>query len=166
MDAAVFTPHWVGREYGSAKRPSTVWGSASTSCLPRRKARKIHTGQPVPLRAEQPNRVWTYNLVIDRTLTGQPLKILTLQGEFNWQSLALRREMALRSANVKAVLVEVGRQRSVAALIRGDNGLEFIAHSFKVWLAMQEVDTRYVDPGKPRKTVWRRVSTRGAATSC
>ncbi|BDP43730.1 hypothetical protein DAETH_36990 (plasmid) [Deinococcus aetherius] len=114
-----------------------------------RKTRKIRTGQPLPLRAERPNQVWTYDFVFDQTLTGQPLKILTLTDEFTRQSLALRCGTAFTSADVKAVLVEMMRERGVPAFIRSDNGLEFIAHDRGIWLAMQEVGTRYIDPGKP-----------------
>lgn len=84
-----------------------------------------------------------------QSLGGRALKILTLTDKFTRQSLALRCKAAFTSADVKAVLVEVMRKRGVPASIRNDNGLEFIAHDLKVWLAVQEVGTRYIDPGKP-----------------
>lgn len=126
-----------------------LWKSEALALPIRRKTRKIRTGQAVPLRAEQPNQVWTYDFVFDQTLTGQPLKILTLTDEFTRKSLALRCGTAFTSADVKAVLVEVMRERGIPKFIRSDNGPEFIAHDLKVWLAVQEVGTRYIDPGKP-----------------
>lgn len=126
-----------------------LWKREALALPTRRKARKIRTGQHVPLRAERPNQVWTYDFVFDQTLTGQSLKILTLTDEFTRQSLALRCGTAFTSADVKAVLVEVMRARGGPAFIRSDNGPEFIAHDLKVWLAVQEVGTRYIDPGKP-----------------
>lgn len=126
-----------------------LWKRESLALPTRRKARKIRTGQHVPLRAEQPHQVWTYDFVFDQTLGGQALKILTLTDEFTRQSLALRCKAAFTSVDVKAVLVQVMRERGVPALIRSDNGPEFIAHDLKVWLAVQEVGTCYIDPGKP-----------------
>ena len=126
-----------------------LWKSEGLALPIRRKTRKIRTGQHLPLQAEQPVRVWTYDFVFDQTLTGQALNILTLTDEFTRQSLALRCGTAFTSTDVKAVLVEVMRERGVPAFIRSDNGPEFIAHDLKVWLAVQEVGTRYIDPGKP-----------------
>ncbi|BDP44382.1 hypothetical protein DAETH_43510 (plasmid) [Deinococcus aetherius] len=133
----------------NCKTVHRLWKSEGLAVPTRRKAKKIRTGQHVPLRAEQPNQVWTYDFVFDQTLTGQPLKILTLTDEFTRQSLALRCGTAFTSVDVKAVLVEVMRERGVPAFIRSDNGPEFIAHDLKVWLTVQEVGTRDIDPGKP-----------------
>ncbi|MEW6421429.1 MAG: IS3 family transposase, partial [Deinococcota bacterium] len=76
-----------------------LWKSEGLALPIQRKARKIRTGQHPPLRAEQPNQVWTYDFVFDRTLTGRPLKILTLTDEFTRQSLALRCGTAFTSAD-------------------------------------------------------------------
>ncbi len=126
-----------------------LWKSEALALPTRRKTRKICAGQHIPLRAEQPNQVWTYDFVFDQTLTGQPLKILTLTDEFTRQSLALRCGPAFTSVDVKAGLVKVMRERGVPSFLRSDNGPEFIAHDLKVWLAVQEVGTRYIDPGQP-----------------
>ncbi|WP_139806563.1 integrase core domain-containing protein [Deinococcus hopiensis] len=50
---------------------------------------------------------------------------------------------------MEAALVEVMRKRGVPTFIRSDNGSAFIAHDLKIWLAVQEVGTKYIDPGKP-----------------
>jgi len=126
-----------------------IWKREALALPRRRKTRKIRTGQHVPLRAEQPNQVWTYDFIFDQTLGGQTLKMLTLTDEFTRQSLALRCGTAFTSADVKAVLVEVMRERGVPEFIRSDNGPEFIAHDLKVWLAVQDALPRYIDPGKP-----------------
>jgi len=126
-----------------------LWKREGLALPTRRKNRKVRTGQPVPLQAKHPNQVWTYDFVFDETLGGQTLKLLTLTDEFTRQSLALRCGTAFTSADVKAVLVEVMRGRGVPEFIRSDNGPKFIAHDLRVWLAVQQVGTRYIDPGKP-----------------
>ena len=35
------------------------------------------------------------------------------------------------------------------AFVRSDNGPEFIAHDLTLWLAGQDIQTRYIEPGKP-----------------
>lgn len=144
--------HAALRREGLQVNRKTVHRLWKRECLAlpiRRKVRKIRTGQPLPGRASRPNQVWTYDFVFDATITGKTLKLLTLTDEFTRQSLALRCGEAFTSADVKAVLAEVMQERGAPEFIRSDNGPEFIARDLRVWLAMQEVGTRYIDPGKP-----------------
>ena len=50
---------------------------------------------------------------------------------------------------VKAVLQEVIAQRGAPGFIRSDNGSEFIARDLGMWLAVQDIGTRFIEPGKP-----------------
>ena len=77
------------------------------------------------------------------------LKILTLTDEFTRQSLALRVSESFTSMDVKDVLHEVIAQRGAPGFIRSDNGPEFIARDLGIWLALQEIGTRFIQPGKP-----------------
>lgn len=112
-------------------------------------SRKIRTGASIPMQAEYPGHVWTYDFIFDQTLGGTTLKILSLTDEFTRQSLALRVAQSFTSADVKDVLHEVIRQRGAPEFIRSDNGPEFIARDLGVWLAVQAIGTRFIQPGKP-----------------
>mgnify|MGYP002648171023 FL=1 len=112
-------------------------------------SKKIRTGASIPMQAEYPNHVWTYDFVFDQTLEGTTLKILTLTDEFTRQSLALRVAESFTSMEVKAVLQEVIAQRGAPGFIRSDNGSEFIARDLGIWLAVQDIGTRFIEPGKP-----------------
>ena len=101
------------------------------------------------MQAEYPNHVWTYDFVFDRTLDGAPLKILTLNDEFTRQSLALQVAESFTSKDVKDVLQRVIAQRGAPEFIRSDNGSEFIARDLGIWLAVQDITTRFIEPGKP-----------------
>ncbi|SEJ94862.1 Integrase core domain-containing protein [Deinococcus reticulitermitis] len=101
------------------------------------------------MQAEYANHVWTYDFVFDQTLEGTTLKLLTLTDEFTRQSLALRVAEAFTSMEVKAVLQEVMAQRGAPGFIRSDNGSEFIARDLGIWLAVHEIGTRFIEPGKP-----------------
>jgi putative transposase len=43
----------------------------------------------VPVRAERPNRVWTYDFLKDHCANGQVLRVLTLVDEFTRECLAI-----------------------------------------------------------------------------
>lgn len=112
-------------------------------------SRKLRTGAAVPGAAEHANHVWTYDFIFDQTLEGKTLKILTLTDEFTRQSLALRVASTFTSVDVKVVLEEVIRDRGAPVFIRSDNGPEFIARDLGIWLTMQSIGTRFIEPGKP-----------------
>ena len=112
-------------------------------------SRKIGAGTSIPMQAEFPGHVWTYDFIFDQTLEGSTLKILTLTDEFTRQSLALRARESFTSMDVKDVLHEVIAQRGAPGFIRSDNGPEFIARDLGIWLALQDIGTRFIHPGKP-----------------
>ncbi|MFK7602529.1 integrase core domain-containing protein [Deinococcus sp. SM5_A1] len=96
-----------------------------------------------------PTHIWTYDVVFDQTLQGTTLKLLTLTDEFTRQSLALRVAETFTSMEVKVVLQEIIAQRGAPGFIRSDNGSGFIARELGIWLAVQTIDTLFIEPGKP-----------------
>ena len=130
------------------KKVRRLWREEGLTIKPKI-TKKIRTRASIPMQAEYPNHVWTYDFVFDRTLDGAPLKILTLTDEFTRQSLALRVAESFTSMEVKAVLQEVIAQRGAPGFIRSDNGSEFIARDLGIWLAVQDIGTRFIEPGKP-----------------
>ena len=126
-----------------------IWKREGLTFPTRRRNRKIRTGQHLPLRAEYPNHIWTYDFIFDQTSQGTPLKILTLTDEFTRRSLAIRCGTAFTSMDVKAVLKTAFKTNGVPMILRSDNGLEFIAHDLGEWLTAQGVIRKHIDPGKP-----------------
>ena len=50
---------------------------------------------------------------------------------------------------MKAGLQDVIAQRGAPGFIRSDNGSEFIARDLGIWLAVQDISTKFIEPGKP-----------------
>ncbi|MFD2610784.1 IS3 family transposase, partial [Deinococcus taklimakanensis] len=130
------------------KRVRRLWREEGLAIKPK-VSRKIRTGASIPMQAEYADHVWTYDFVFDQTLNGITLKILTLTDEFTRQSLALRVAESFTSLEVKAALQDVIAQRGAPGFIRSDNGSEFIARDLGIWLALQDIGTRFIEPGKP-----------------
>lgn len=130
------------------KRVRRLWREEGLTVKPK-SSRKIRTGASVPMQAEYANHVWTYDFVFDQTLEGGTLKILTLTDEFTRQSLTLQVATSFTSKEVKDVLRNVIARRGPPAFLRSDNGSEFIARDLGIWLAVQDIGTRFIEPGKP-----------------
>ena len=95
------------------------------------------------------NDVWAWDFVFDRTSEGRSLKWLTVVDEFTRECLVLRAERSLTGAEVVRELAQVVGCRGVPAMIRSDNGPEFIGEAIREWLAAQGVGTLYVAPASP-----------------
>lgn len=133
------------------KRVVRIWTKFGLQVLQRTKKKKRPREPPQPpmLQAARPNEIWTYDFVFDRDAAGRKLKLLTLMDEFTREGLAIRVGRSFKSADVKAVLAEVGAERGFPEYLRSDNGSEFVAETVKEFLAENQVKTAFIEPGAP-----------------
>ena len=103
----------------------------------------------MPVRAERPDHVWTYDFLKDHCANGQALRILTLVDEFTRECLAIEVGASLGARRVIAVLERAFAEQGQPEWLRSDNGPEFIAQVLKRWLAERGPKPRYIDPGCP-----------------
>jgi transposase InsO family protein len=121
----------------------------------RKKAKKLgpKRGTSANSCVNQPSRfkddVWTYDFVADRTVSGSPLKWLTLVDEYTRECLALHVDRAVNGADVRRVLARVVGRRGAPKRIRSDNGSEFICEALRQWLPQQGTEPIQVAPGSP-----------------
>ena len=131
------------------KRVHRLWRKLKLQVPRRRKKKRYVSSGQVPLRAEHPNHVWTWDFIYDTTADGRTLRCLTVSDEFTREGLALRtrrRFPATRAVEVlEGLLVEHGAPR----FLRSDNGPEFIAAKLKDWLKAHGIQTCYIEPGSP-----------------
>jgi transposase InsO family protein len=102
-----------------------------------------------PSAAGAPNHVWSYDFVESRTHDGRRFRMLNLIDEFTRECLAIRIDRRLRSPDVIDVLSDQFILRGVPALIRSDNGPEFVATAVRKWIAAVGAKTAYIEPGSP-----------------
>ncbi len=120
-------------------------------CLPRRRRKKRirRKKSRLPLGAQYPNHVWTYDFMFDATSDYRRLKILTLVDEYTRESLAIEVGRRIQSRDVKRTLARLFAKRGSPAFLRSDNGPEFLARELLCWLRDQQVQAHHIDPGSP-----------------
>jgi putative transposase len=135
----------------NVKRVHRLWQELGLSLpRPRRRRRRRGGGRdPVPVRAEHPNHVWTYDFLKDHCANGQALRILTLVDEFTRECLAIEVGASFGARRVIAVLKRAFAEHGPPEWLRSDNGPEFIAQVLKRWLAERGPKPKYIDPGCP-----------------
>ena len=105
-----------------------------------RKARKLgpKPGTSANSRVNQPaqfkNDVWTCDFIHDRTVSGRPLKWLTLVDEYTRECLVLHGATSITGADVRRIVARVIGRRGAPTRIRSDNGSEFICEALLNWL--------------------------------
>jgi putative transposase len=133
----------------SADRAHRLWRQAGLQVPRRRPHRRVARSRPRPLPAHAANHVWAYDFVFDTCANGQTLKCLTIIDEFTRECLAIDVAGGIRSTRVLAVLAQLVSVHGAPQYLRSDNGPEFVAGAILRWLATAQIETAFIDPGKP-----------------
>jgi len=133
----------------SADRAYRLWRQAGLQVPKRRPRRRVATSRPRPLPATGINHVWAYDFIFDSCANGQTLKCLTVIDEFTRECLAIDVAGSIRSGRVIEVLAKLVSVHGAPRYLRSDNGSEFIARAIVRWLHSTDIETAFIDPGKP-----------------
>ena len=115
----------------------------------KRPRRRVATSRPRPLPATAINHVWAYDFVFDTCADGRTLKCLTVIDEFTRECLAIDVAGGIRSGRVIEVLTQLVSVHGAPRYLRSDNGPEFVARAILRWLHAAQIETAFIDPGKP-----------------
>ena len=91
---------------------------------------QIVYGSCIRLRPMRKDHVWSYDMAMDRTSDGRPLRILVIIDEFTRECLSMYVSRRIRSEDVLEQLYELFLTRGVPEYIRSDNVLSLESSSF------------------------------------
>jgi transposase InsO family protein len=74
--------------------------------------------------------------------------------DFNREALCIEVDVSLPASRVKPALEQVIEWRGKPAMIRCDNGPEYISEVLKAWAAKQEITLGYIQPGNPQQNAY------------
>jgi putative transposase len=133
----------------SADRMYRLWRQEHLQVPKKRPRRRVATSRPRPLPPTAVNHVWAYDFVFDTCADGRTLKCLTVIDEFTRECLAIDVAGGLRSGRVIEVLAQLVSVHGTPRYLRSDNGPEFVARAILRWLQTAQIETAFIDPGKP-----------------
>ena len=141
---------------GASERARDERGSDASAVAPaglqvprKRPRRRVAAHRPRPLAPTGANQVWAYDFLFDACANGQQLKCLTVIDEYTRECLAIDVAGSIRSARVIEVLSKLVSVHGAPRYLRSDNGPEFISRAILRWVTEAQIDTAYIDPGKP-----------------
>jgi len=134
------------------KRVERIWrqeGLKVPQKQPKRSRLWLNDGSCVRLRPERKDHVWSYDMAMERTSDGRPLRILAVIDEYTRECLSLHVARRIRSGDVLDQIYELFLQRGLPEYIRSDNGPEFAANAVRKWLNRLDVTTLFIESGSP-----------------
>ena len=134
------------------KRVERIWrqeGLKVPQKQPKRGRLWLNDGSCIRLRPANKDHVWSYDLVMDRTSDGKPIRILVIIDEYTRECLSIHVSRRIKSQDVLDQLYDLFLMRGVPEYIRSDNGAEFTANAVRNWLQDLGVATLYIEPGSP-----------------
>lgn len=92
----------------------------------------------------------------DSLVDGRRVRLLNIIDDFNRESLAIEVDTSLPTLRVIKVLERLIAERGCPAIMRCDNGPEFISHLLEEWCnhESRKISLQFIQPGRPMQNAY------------
>ncbi|KKK70961.1 hypothetical protein LCGC14_2918720, partial [marine sediment metagenome] len=119
------------------KRVERIWRREGLK-VPRKQPKRgrlwLNDGSCIRLRPGYKDHVWSYDLMMARTVEGKAFRVLTLIDEYTRECLVILTQRRVTSQDVIEQLFYLFIFRGTPGYIRSDNGPKFTAKAVRNWL--------------------------------
>ncbi|EIJ6450416.1 IS3 family transposase [Salmonella enterica] len=122
----------------------------------RRKGKqRLLVRNPSPLATpEVLNQSWSVDFMNDTLVCGRRFRTFNVVDDFNREALSIEIDLNLPAPRVVRVLDRIAANRGYPAMLRMDNGPEFISLALAEWAEKHAVKLELIRPGKPTQNAF------------
>ena len=123
--------------------------------LPRRTKKRVPTRERQTLEVpEAVNAIWALDFMSDALYQGRRYRTLNIIDEGVREVLDIVIDTSIPGGRVVRTLEQLSRWRGLPQAIRCDNGPELISQVLVDWCKENDVELRYIQPGKPNQNAY------------
>jgi putative transposase len=100
------------------------------------------------------NTAWSIDFMHDRLADGRSIRLFNVIDDYNREGLAIEVDFSLPAERVVRTLNQIIEWRGQPAMIRCDNGPEYISATLQAWAAQRGIRIEYIQPGKPQQNAY------------
>jgi len=116
---------------------------------------RIVREKPVPLAVPATaNQTWSMDFMHDALSDGRAFRLFNVLDDFNREGLVIEADLSLPAQRVIRALDQAIEWRGKPAVIRCDNGPEYISNSLLEWARKRQIRIEHIQPGKPQQNAY------------
>jgi len=90
----------------------------------------------------------------DQLSDGRSFRLFNVLDDFNREGLGIEVDLSLPSARVIRALEQIIEWRGRPAVLRCDNGPEYLSEAIRDWARSQAIRLEHIQPGKPQQNAY------------
>ncbi len=111
--------------------------------------------KPQPLTQPQAiNETWSMDFMHDSLSDRRSFRLLNVNDDFNREGLGIEVDFSLPAERVIRTLEQIIEWRGKPAVIRCDNGPEYVSAALTAWAERHGIHLAYIQPGKPQQNAY------------
>ncbi|MCT2181312.1 IS3 family transposase, partial [Kocuria sp. p3-SID1433] len=130
------------------KKIQRLWRDEGLRVPQRRRRKRVGSSTVDAPTADAPNVVWAVDFQFDADEHGRPIKICSIVDEHTRECIGGLVERSITADRLTAHLEDLVAARRAPAVLRSDNGPEFISEAMADW-AGTRTGLSYIPPGSP-----------------
>ncbi|WP_345045385.1 IS3 family transposase [Georgenia daeguensis] len=130
------------------KKVQRLWRDEGLRVPQRRRGKRVGSSTIDTPTADAPNVVWAVDFQFDADEQGRPIKICSIVDEHTRECIGGLTERSITADRLTAHLEDLVAARGAPAVLRSDNGPEFISEAMADW-AGTRTGLSYIPPGSP-----------------